>query len=209
MTRCPYDGQFFTVVPGWQPGLHCPICSGVTHHIMMPDAPLPKSDIRVYFDMDGVMADFDGHYCAVIGDYTPAPYRDTDWEAVNQHPSFFLDLPVMPGIQALWDMVPAEQRWILSAKARRAVTTSEEQKREWLKRYFQIEGERVIIVLGRVVKVQHCRPGDVLIDDRSDNIEEWIAAGGIGILFTSVPQAIEELSRVMASAQHETTLPKL
>jgi diphthamide synthase subunit DPH2 len=25
-------------------------------------------------------------------------------------------------------------------------------------------------------------PGDILIDDRADNIEEWIAAGGIGIL---------------------------
>jgi hypothetical protein len=28
-------------------------------------------------------------------------------------------------------------------------------------------------------------PGDILIDDRSSNIEEWHAAGGTGILHTN------------------------
>jgi 5'(3')-deoxyribonucleotidase len=31
-------------------------------------------------------------------------------------------------------------------------------------------------------KCQHCRPGDILIDDRPSNIEEWRAAGGKAIL---------------------------
>ena len=30
-------------------------------------------------------------------------------------------------------------------------------------------------------KHQHCEPGDILIDDRSSNIEEWRAVGGIAI----------------------------
>ena len=32
-------------------------------------------------------------------------------------------------------------------------------------------------------KYQHCKFGDVLIDDRKSNVDEWIAAGGIAHLY--------------------------
>jgi hypothetical protein len=34
-----------------------------------------------------------------------------------------------------------------------------------------------------------------LIDDRPSNIDQWNAAGGIGILFISTAQTIEELKQ--------------
>ena len=42
----------------------------------------------------------------------------------------------------------------------------------------------------------HCKPGDVLIDDRRSNIEEWRAAGGFGIHHTdynSTKTVLDEL----------------
>jgi hypothetical protein len=30
-------------------------------------------------------------------------------------------------------------------------------------------------------KRDHCWPGDILVDDRSTNIAQWINAGGVGI----------------------------
>ena len=36
----------------------------------------------------------------------------------------------------------------------------------------------------------------ILIDDRSDNIAAWKAAGGIGILYKSTEQVTNELSKL-------------
>jgi 5'(3')-deoxyribonucleotidase len=43
-------------------------------------------------------------------------------------------------------------------------------------------------------KHQHCKPGDILIDDRLSNIEEWRAAGGIAIHHTNINSTLYELS---------------
>lgn len=42
-------------------------------------------------------------------------------------------------------------------------------------------------------------PGDyqILIDDHSDNIDEWIAHGGIGILHKSAKETIDILSKIL------------
>ena len=42
-------------------------------------------------------------------------------------------------------------------------------------------------------KSEFAGPNKILIDDREDNINEWREAGGIGILFTSTGQVINEL----------------
>ena len=39
-------------------------------------------------------------------------------------------------------------------------------------------------------------PNAILIDDREDNINEWRAAKGIGILFKSAEQTINELKKL-------------
>ena len=45
-------------------------------------------------------------------------------------------------------------------------------------------------------KQHHCRPGDILVDDRTSNILEWRAAGGIGIQVTrDYGLAIEQLQQ--------------
>ena len=53
-TLCPYDGQLFTVVPGYFPGLgRCPVCKGVLHHVPVEMA---TSDALI---VDGDDADAD------------------------------------------------------------------------------------------------------------------------------------------------------
>lgn len=154
-----------------------------------------QNETLVYFDMDGVLADFDAEYIRLVGHYTPAPHRDTDWKALAKFPNFFLELPVMAGVRALWDMVPGHRRRILSAVAKR-IDACDNHKRDWLRMNFQIAGDPVIIVNDRKQKYRYCWPGDILIDDRSDNIDEWVANGGVGIFFKSSEQAIVELTKV-------------
>ena len=45
-------------------------------------------------------------------------------------------------------------------------------------------------------KAKYAAPNAILIDDRSDNIEAWKSAGGIGILYKSTDQVINELSKL-------------
>jgi hypothetical protein len=39
-------------------------------------------------------------------------------------------------------------------------------------------------------------PNNILIDDRVDNINGWIEAGGIGILHTSAEDTIKQLNKL-------------
>ena len=157
----------------------------------------------VYFDMDGVLADFDGYYSQVIGDRLPD--GSAIWSRVAQYPSFFLDLPVMPGARELWAVVPPEKRGILSAVPY-SIENGADHKRRWLEKHFAVSGDNVILVRGRKNKAKYAKPGYILIDDRADNIREWEEAGGIGIHLppgANFLAAIDILSSLIKETNHD------
>ena len=53
-----------------------------------------------------------------------------------------------------------------------------------------------LILAKRENKQDYAGKNKILIDDRADTISEWNAAGGIGILFTSTSQTINELKQL-------------
>lgn len=147
----------------------------------------------VYFDVDSVLADFDTAYDAR---FKRKADGDVFWNLIATMPRFFLDLPLMPGAKEMWNVVPPHQRRILTAVAKK-IDACDNQKRQWLKKHFDIEGEPVICVKGRENKHKYCWPGDILIDDRAENIADWIKAGGVGILYLSAAQAIADLKEAL------------
>ncbi len=56
---------------------------------------------RIYLDLDGVMADFDGSFPAVFGLDHRSMADDDLWLHINGHPSFLRDLPPMTGAVAI------------------------------------------------------------------------------------------------------------
>lgn len=136
---------------------------------------------RVYYDMDDCLASFVSMHDRLIG--YRMPDGDIVWEEINKLPTFFLDLPVMARAQELWDAVAPRHRYVLSSYSKHN-NHSREQKRQWIHDHFPLDDDRIILVRGKVNKVLHCQPGDVLIDDWHENISQWTAAGGIGILYT-------------------------
>ena len=42
----------------------------------------------------------------------------------------------------------------------------------------------------------YAAPNHILIDDRESNIDQWRAAGGIGILHTSASNTIQQLKKL-------------
>jgi 5'(3')-deoxyribonucleotidase len=157
--------------------------------------------MKIYIDLDGVMADFDTHYDFLLGTKFDnlilcEEEKTAKWRALDPHPTFFRDLPLMPGAMKLWAaLVDAGYEPIILSAATRRIETCSAQKREWVKEYLGLEGEdRVIIVANKRDKAQYCQPGDVLIDDHSGNIAAWTAAGGHGILFVSADQTIADFN---------------
>jgi len=46
------------------------------------------------------------------------------------------------------------------------------------------------------LKKNYAAPNHILIDDRESNIDQWRAAGGIGILHTSAAGTIQQLKKL-------------
>ena len=71
---------------------------------------------KIYFDMDGVLADFDRgirEFCgmdAVSQDYGKKPGMDTlMWERASKIPHFYDQLELMPGAKEMFDAVQEEK----------------------------------------------------------------------------------------------------
>lgn len=172
---------------------------------------MTKCGRNIFVDMDGVLFDFDRHYTALTGiqlDWKDFNSRKVNsepragarrqkwWEALEPHPTFYRDLPLMPGALDLWAYLQPYEPCILSAESSH-IPQSRQQKIESCAEHLQLTSDRVIIVADRVDKPRYCHPGDLLLDDQFRNIDDWNIEGGYGILFRSAEQAIADVRKVL------------
>jgi 5'(3')-deoxyribonucleotidase len=141
----------------------------------------------IYLDMDGVLADFDRLVLEKLGrtyDFA-APDDDEMWTALTKVDHLYLQLEPTPYACEIMDaaLCITDRVEILTAVPRRTTLPhAEEDKYNWIVKYF---GEEIKVNFGPHSrnKWEHCKPGDILVDDRPSNIEEWVTKGqGIGIL---------------------------
>lgn len=146
----------------------------------------------IHCDMDGVVADFDAYVLKHMGrtfSHQAGPGADKEmWDFLSGIDRIYYVIEPTPYAKRLWDAIKAVgcNRQMLTAIPRRAsIPTAEIDKIEWAnEKHNDVFGEQVKVVIGPFSrdKWKHAKPGDILIDDREDNIAEWIEAGGIGIL---------------------------
>jgi hypothetical protein len=75
--------------------------------------------------------------------------------------------------------------------------SGDQEKKLWVPDILGSRSEVVIAPFSKD-KVNHCRPGDVLIDDSGLNIAQWSGAGGIGILHSgSFEESTGALIRIL------------
>lgn len=141
-----------------------------------------------YLDLDGVLADFDAFIQANMGKIYPQNDKtdDTDmWDFINKVDRFFYRLKPTPYAYRLFNLAlsHADNVEILTAlPSKKGVTpTARQDKIDWVRKHFT---STIPVNFGPYSKDKwkHARPGDILIDDRHDNIASWNKAGGIGIL---------------------------
>jgi len=150
-------------------------------------------DYKIYCDMDGVLVDFNGGYKKLTGVELDGEHRnDTNfWDPINKAGyDFWVNLGwIKPDGHTLWDFIKSHNPTLLSAPSRQ--TESRVAKHDWVER--ELPGTQLILRSAKHKK-DFAEPNSILIDDRKDNIDGWIDAGGIGILHTSAEKTIEILT---------------
>lgn len=148
-----------------------------------------NNSIRVFVDVDGVLADFQGSYMLVSGEPFP---KDNELDSkVTSRFEFWADMPWLKGGKELWALLEPLKPTLLTA----AVQLDEpcrEGRTAWVKSNLADDQE----VIFESVKGRYADSRSVLIDDAEKNIQEFEDEGGIGILYKGNPtEAVRELYR--------------
>ena len=155
-----------------------------------------EQQYKLYCDMDGVIVDFEHGYNRLTGRDAPgfsSPYDKNEfWSAITKAGAeFWADLEWMPDGQQLWDYIKQYNPKLLTAPS--MDPSSKEGKLQWIEKH--IPGTKAIFKQAKY-KQELASPNAILIDDREDNIERWIEAGGIGIRHTSAQSTIKQLQKL-------------
>jgi hypothetical protein len=97
----------------------------------------------------------------------------------------------------------ANVEFLTAIPRRSSIASAETDKREWIAKYFGPD-TKVRIGPYSADKWKHAKAGDILVDDRGDNIQSWINKGfGIGI-FHEYDKYDHTASRMIAmTTEHE------
>jgi PAS domain-containing protein len=165
---------------------------------------LDPSQITIYLDMDGVIADFDQRFQSLSG-MNPTEFENTYgkqefWDFIDEKHkiAFWVGIPVMGGAQQLVDYVSKYPYEILTAPSTKKQSLLG--KNLWVKNHIDLFGSKPKINFKKAKNKHLVKPNltknDILIDDRADTIDRWNAAGGTGILYKSSSQVINDMKKL-------------
>ena len=146
-----------------------------------------------YLDMDGVVADWCEGAAIIVGYHMPDPnayYPQEDWVKIRDHERMFLNLPLMSHAEQMValarrfrDELDYKLMFLTAVPHYNDVHWAFHDKMMWAQNHFS----DIPVHFGPYSgdKQNHCIAGDVLVDDRPDNCDQWRAAGGVAIQVTS------------------------
>ncbi len=180
---------------------------------------------NVFFDMDGVIADFDKFIKTVLNDTSinkPSKILNEDekikkamfWsKIITTYPKCWLEFEVITGITEIIDNLSKKDNvslYILSSipslkhellqkfDTENYKTIIKNCKTEWLKKNNLYNYfKKIFLVDNDKIKYMIMGEKNILIDDRPANINDWESNEGIGILFQTTNQLRSDLKEVI------------
>lgn len=151
--------------------------------------------MNIYLDMDDVVADWHAHAQNILKkrwDKNGERIPQVEWDRVKDDLRFYRNLPLMEGahelVQMCKDYVEANPqyhlRFLTALPQDYSMPLAVYDKVHWGDQHFP--GIPVTIGPFSFDKWRHCKnKGDILIDDRHSNCEEWTKAGGVAHIYTT------------------------
>ncbi len=156
----------------------------------------------IFLDMDGVVADFDKYTTDLVGvKPSNSAYPDNIWAKIAENERLYRDLPICSDARYLVDNVliiakenNAEVLFLTAVPKGNDMPWAFYDKIIWATKYFP----NIPVWFGPYSKDKCIRATqyNILIDDRSINIEQWINSGGHGILYKDADSALEQLRNI-------------
>lgn len=150
---------------------------------------------KIYLDMDGVIANFEKRYTEM---FLKTPKEARDKKEFNPHWTEFVmteqfkTLDWWPDGEKFLEFIKTldiEVEILSSSGGAKYHSLVEKQKLYWLEQrgiFYKAN-----IVSGRRKKKEYATPDSILVDDTLDVIEDFNAAGGIGILHKDADETIK------------------
>ena len=146
----------------------------------------------IYLDVDDVVADWITTAKSIVNrdwTYGSDQVKETDWDKVRARTRFYRDLPLKPGAHDLvnyckWAVEQGFAKdlcFLTALPHNNDVPYAVYDKVLWCNANFP--GIPMFIGPYSQDKWRHCKPGDILIDDRVSNCEEWAKAGGYSHIY--------------------------
>jgi len=157
-----------------------------------------QSKYKIYVDLDGVLVDWEKQFERYSGGVSPETY-EAEHGKENRHklvhensPEFYATAPWMKDGKILYSFLKELPCEVLSHSTDLEATDG---KKQWLQSNNITWPQN--LVPNRSDKAKFAAPDAVLIDDRQDVIDQFNAAGGIGILHTSATDTINKLKELL------------
>lgn len=146
--------------------------------------------MRILCDVDGVFADFLGHTISLLGGISPPEESFTSWNLLDhlseqdtefcniawRQPGWCLGIPLLPGAQVAHQELARLGKVLWVTAPLRNSRHWHFERVSWLVSYFGVDEDDVVFTHDK----SHVW-GDVIIDDRLENVEGWAKAHPAGL----------------------------
>lgn len=166
----------------------------------------------IFFDMDGVVADFN-HKASLVLDrivgWGPYDLTDEDWKVLAKEEHLYLDLFLIEESRSAFQLAKSfkgfQVKFLTAIPRVKTIPTAREDKTKWIAKHFP--GEEVLFGPYSRDKWKHAKPLDILIDDRLSNVQEWVRDGdGIAIYHEGDFEKTKELLTLATTLVRPTFL---
>ncbi len=155
-------------------------------------ARIDRDALKLFLDLDGVLADFARGVETVTGMRPEALPVKAMWRALAAAPAFYETLEPMADAQELWAYCRPYHPTILTGLP--LGSWAPPQKRRWVAR--MLGPDVPVITCMTRDKHRYSGPNHVLIDDRASTRDAWKKAGGTFILHVDAARSIAALQRL-------------
>ena len=149
----------------------------------------------IYLDLDGVLTDFVKQFEIFTGikdgkEFERKRGTEAFWGEIGKGGlDYWSEMPWMEDGEKLWNYLKDKNVKILSAPAK-TIPECSPGKRMWVKKNL---GSVELVICSAKEKQDYAKKNAILIDDKKENIDQWNARGGIGILHKSAASTIKKI----------------